>query len=360
VPTADDDEILVTSDTALTFKDVTGTRGPYKFSTIQVHGPLLVGVEREQGATVNIDLAWVDGVHAKKFSPGKTALLTTGIVLASIPVTALGVLFVMAATDTFPSGRPLRVAGHASPVRAPLVRGPRGRMPALRSGRADEATRAKVFAHWAKEASAESASIPAFLALARDLKMASAPAGLVRAARRAAREEATHTEVCTALANDHAEMPIATLAPPTPENADGDYESLLQRLALEAFWDGSVAEGSAATVARESALLTKDETTRLALQTIARDEHAHAELAKHIVAYCLSAGGKAVRNALMESYEQKRAAEEAELGAQSEALTDESGVDEDFLMQNGVPGNDATRKARIETWEKSCAVLARA
>lgn len=354
VKSADNEDVKVTSDTALWFKGVDGAEGAYQFRSIEVQGPLLVGVEREKGAQVNIDLSRMAGVQAKNFSPGKTALATSAVVAGAIP---LG-LFVFIMTKGFGGGRPLRVPGQASPVRATLMRERRAHATAWRPSDGHEAERARIFAHWAKEASAESASIPAFLALARDLKMASAPASLVQAALRAAREEATHTQLCEALANDHAEMPIAAIAPPTPDNADVDDASLVRRLALEAFWDGCVAEGSAATVARRSALLVADETTRLALQTIARDEEQHAELAKRIVAYCLSTGGRAVRHALVESFERKRAAEEAQLDLPDEVSMDED-VDREFLGRRGVPGNELMRQARIETWEKSAAFLAR-
>ena len=188
--------------------------------------------------------------------------------------------------------------------------------------------------------------------------MASAPASLIHAALRAAREEATHTELCTDLANDHADTPIMAVAPPTPIHTDDNNESLLQRLALEAFWDGCVAEGAAAVTARRSAPITKDETTRLALQTIARDEHEHAKLSQQILAFCLSAGGRPVRHALMESFDRKRATEETAL-AERESWAEESGIDDDFLGQCGVPSAAMLHEARIETWEKSTGLLTR-
>lgn len=143
----------------------------------------------------------------------------------------------------------------------------------------------------------------------------------------------------------------------TPTNTDMDRESLLRRLALESFWDGSVAEGAAAAVARRSAPVARDEVTRLALQTIARDETNHAELAKHILAYALDAGGRAVRDTLMESFEHKRAHEEAEMSAEIEDVATEPLVDETFARAYGLAGRSIANAARIEAWEKSVAML---
>jgi hypothetical protein len=221
----------------------------------------------------------------------------------------------------------------------------------------DGATRARLFAHWASEASAECASVPAFLALARDLELASAPTGLVDDARRAAREEATHTVLCAELAGDHAPLPITADAPPTPPSTDGDPQSLLVRLATEALWDGCVAEGVAAAVARRAVVLAGDEATRRALLTIARDEQGHAELARQVLAYCLSAGGRPIRDALVQSFETGRADEEARLDLGEDG--NESSIDEDLARRHGLAGNDVVRAARAEVWGSTLSMLGR-
>jgi hypothetical protein len=359
---AGNEEITYRHDSQLRFTAVDGSQAQLGFRSIEIEGPTFTGVESEKGAQVIVDLSRTSAVQARTFSPAKTAIAATAITVGSLPLAAMTGFFILIAAGGggIGGGRPLRVAGRAEAVRASLLVDTHARRrPRRHHGHiANETTRARVFAHWAKEASAESASIPAFLALARDLQMASAPANLVHAALRAAREEATHTELCTDLANDHAVTPIMAAAPPTPIHTDDDNESLLRRLALEAFWDGCVAEGAAAVTARRSAPMTKDETTRLALQTIARDEHNHAELSQQIVAFCLSTGGRSVRHALMESFDRKRAAEEAGL-AERESRAEESGVDDDFLGHCGVPSAAMLHEARIETWEKSTGLLAR-
>src|SRR6185436_11298871 len=140
--------------------------------------------------------------------------------------------------DSYYGGRPLRTAPGGPRLQAPLVLDRRGRASRCggrrsRSPMGDEATHRRLFAHWANSASGECASIPAFLALARDLRLASAPTALARRALRAAREEANHTELCAALASEHAPWPIATKIPDVPPNEDKDFEALLERLALE-------------------------------------------------------------------------------------------------------------------------------
>lgn len=357
IKSMENESVEFTPSTELRFLRSDGVEKDMYFGSIDIRGPILVGKERDSGQQLNLDLSRMRLVQARNVSPGKT-LLAIGAIGAAIPLAYGAWVLICCYTGPNHAGRPLRMAGRTSPVRAPLalVR-ERGRRARMRDG--DEATRAQIFAHWAQEASAECASIPAFLALARDLKMAGAPRGLIDAALRAAREEATHTKLCTALANRHASNPIVPCTPATPVSIDVDRESLLRRLALESFWDGSVAEGAAAAVARRSAPVARDEVTRLALQTIARDETNHAELAKHIVAYALDAGGRAVRDTLMESFENKRANEEAQMDAEIEDATEERLVDQASAQAYGLGGGSIAKAARIEAWEESASMLVR-
>lgn len=347
----DGERVEFTNDTSLFFRRKDGLKTSAKLASARVNGQLVEAIEKETGKPFVVDVPHLAAVQATKLSPGKTALATIGI-LVPVAGCVWGLMLLNALGAN--SGRPLRISGHASPICAPLMvdRPMRRRMRCT-----DDATRMHLFAHWAQEASTECASIPAFLALARDLKAAGAPQGLVDAALRAAREEATHTELCTALANDHTEASIAAVAPPTPANTDAEPESLLERLVLEAFWDGCVAEGAAASMARRNAMAATDERTRLALQTIARDEQGHADLAKQIIAYGLSVGGCRVAQALMESFERRRAAEEARLDQDDEV--DDPQIDMGHAGRYGLVGRDVTRTARIEAWEKSVAMLAK-
>jgi hypothetical protein len=358
---AEREEVKFTADSELIFRDAKGNQISGQFRSLDLTGPVLVGVRRDNNVNLEVDLSRSPYVSLKNFSVGKTIGATVGVV-AAVPVTVvLGLFVLLAAGGGFGGGRPLRIAGQHSPKRAFLLldHALRTRSRGGRAPRADAATEAALFAHWAKEASSECASIPAFLALARDLELASAPRGLVEMARRAAREEATHTQLCTTLANDHTHAPIAAWTPPTPSNVDIDRESLLLRLAMEAFWDGCVAEGAAAAVARRSAPLAKDEATHDALRTIARDEQNHAELSKQIVAYCLSAGGRPIRDALVESLESSRGAEESRIDRDEEEGADGALLDQDLALAHGLAGNDIWRSSRAEVWEKSVSDLSR-
>lgn len=353
LPTRESDYVDFDADSTVHFEGSDGVEADAQFSSIEIRGPVLFGSTLPNRMELKVDLQRLSKVQVRNNSPPKTALLTTGAVLGAISGTIGGALWLYVSYYTA-SGRPLRLPDQKAPVRAPLgfSRAPR-RTP---EHCADELTRARLFAHWAREASAECASIPAFLALARDLARASAPRNLVDAALRAAREEATHTRLCTALANDHADVPIAACTPPTPQAADANAQGLLERLVVEAFWDGCVAEGSAAAMARRAAVIAKNDTARTALNVIMRDEQGHADLARDILAFGLSVGGDSLRRVLGESFEQRRAEEEARLNAWTAASTMDF-ADEDMLREHGLASNDMQHQARIETWEKSVSML---
>lgn len=363
------EEIEFTSDSKLHFRGMDGDEEKAIFQSIKVRGETFLGVRSDDKALVAINLLGVRSVYVKNPSPAKTTALALGIMLGSVPVAALfGIMIAFATSDGGDGpGRPLRTAPGGLSLRAPLVIDRPGRASRWggrrsRSPMGDEATQRRLFAHWANAASGECASIPAFLALARDLRLASAPSALVRRALVAAREEANHTELCAALASEYAPWPIATRTPDVPPNEDKDFESLLERLALESFWDGCVAEGAAAAVARRSARGAKDEATAQALSTIARDEQGHADLSHQIMAHCIHTGGRKVRNALFESLEQRRADEEAKmsLDASSDGEGDETHrLDEDFARSRGLPSSEVVRAGQAEAWEKSVSALAR-
>lgn len=349
------EEVDFTSSTKLIFHRVDGATREHSFKSISVDGPNFSGIDSE-GSRVEIDLSQLKNVQARNISAGKTALLTTGIVAGSILLGA-SVFYVIAANSVV-EGRPLHLGGCDEPVGADLVFDMQRRRlsrPHL-AQRIDEATRQRIMMHWARATRMEGASVPAFLALARDLRRASAPESLVRAALQAAREEAVHTTLCTNLVNAHGDVQMHAEIPETPAATDGSLDALLERLAVEAFWDGCVGEGSAATSADRSALAIRDEATRLAQQTIARDEAGHADLSRDILAFCMSAGGRSVRNALGESLERKRQVEENRLSKQIE--NDVAGLDEDVLGHYGVPTERAQVAARAETWEKSLQLVA--
>ncbi|MDI1451136.1 hypothetical protein [Polyangium sp. 6x1] len=252
------------------------------------------------------------------------------------------------------SGRPLRHEPNAEATLAPLLVGPPDLMRPRTKGRAlSRGAQERLLSHWARATSAECASVPAFRALARDLARAGAPAALVSRALLSAKEEATHTALCAALANEWSPARLSPLLPSIPESTDRDLSSLLRKLALESFWDGCVGEGAAAAEARRALRDTTDAPTRAALSVIARDEQGHADLSERIVAFCLSAGGKPVRDALMESVERRRSIEEARLSAHAEVAAEDAEA-----RVFGVPGEGVGRIAREEAFEASMRLVA--
>lgn len=192
-------------------------------------------------------------------------------------------------------GRPLRVGdGHAT---ADIVAC--GPAPCdAEMDRLNAATRRALAEAWLFEARTECASIPAFLALARDLRAAGAPASLVQRALAAARDEANHTSLCLAPASACSGVELTAVVPEMPRANDRDRAAALRRLAVESWQDGLLGEGAAAARARRKLARAVDPRARRAQATIARDEQRHAELGRDVAAWCVAEGGRAVRDAL--------------------------------------------------------------
>ena len=105
---------------------------------------------------------------------------------------------------------------------------------------------------WKTAAQDEHAAIPAFKLLAHDLAMSRAPAHLIQAARLAAADEVRHARACLTMAA-RATGDVTSLgsvgAPPNHGEAHIDR---LKRMAIEAWEDGCLGEGTAAAMARRS------------------------------------------------------------------------------------------------------------
>ncbi|MDI1445272.1 hypothetical protein [Polyangium sp. 6x1] len=170
-----------------------------------------------------------------------------------------------------------------------------------RSGKIDEATRAALVSAWQGDARGECASIPAFLALARDLAAVGAPRDLVDRALASAADEVRHTELCASIAGDLASMTFAPDLLPPPRRSGLDRTRELSRLCIESWEDGCLGEGAAAERARRQARGAKEPGIGAALGAIASDEARHAELGWRVVEWCLSEGGRPVREALGEA-----------------------------------------------------------
>jgi hypothetical protein len=191
------------------------------------------------------------------------------------------------------SGRPLRSGDEV--VLPPVVTGD-AREPAC--GTRDGVMVSALAEAWLSDARIECASIPVFVALARDLAQVGAPLALVARALGAADDEAVHTLLCAAVASQLS----GTLAAPAllapPPASDAGREEALGRLAVESWRDGCLGEGAAAERARRAVAHTRHPLARAAHARIAVDEQRHADLAWDVLRWCVATGGPAVAEAL--------------------------------------------------------------
>jgi hypothetical protein len=149
-------------------------------------------------------------------------------------------------------------------------------------------------AEWAHDGLAEHASIPAFARLADELDALGAPRILGYRARRAAGQEVAHTRMCFSIASALAGRTIVPTNCPAPRNR----RPSLEQIAVEAWVDGCVGEGTAALVAREAAAKAGTPGLRAVLERIGRDETEHAALSWDVVSWAQQTGGALVARAL--------------------------------------------------------------
>jgi hypothetical protein len=148
---------------------------------------------------------------------------------------------------------------------------------------------------WARDASAECASITAFLQLALDLLANGAPDDLVAAALDAAEDEARHAHACAAMAGRWLRRPFRPQLPPIPLRAPhaGDHDAIA-RLAIESWLDGALGEGAAAARALAAARQATDDRSRSIQRRIAADEARHAALGWRVLGWALALGDPSV------------------------------------------------------------------
>jgi hypothetical protein len=125
----------------------------------------------------------------------------------------------------------------------------------------------------AASAALEAASVDAFAILAEELRAHGAPARLVRAARRAGRDEVRHARMMSALAR-RARVHLGSCKPPGKHAPRS-----LERIALENAKEGCVREAYGALLATWQSVAAADPKVRSAMHHIAEDETRHAELA---------------------------------------------------------------------------------
>jgi hypothetical protein len=158
---------------------------------------------------------------------------------------------------------------------------------------------------WLEDARLEHSAVSAFLTLAGELAALGAPPSLVRRAIDAARDETAHTRLCLEAARRHTGL-AWTLPPFRPAEAP---RHSIDALVRESWEDGCLGEGIAARSAGEGAAYCRDGWTRSTLETIARDESRHADLAWRVLEWCVGlpgAAGEEARSALSRAVDRVR------------------------------------------------------
>lgn len=161
--------------------------------------------------------------------------------------------------------------------------------------------RARLAARWRENGRTEHASVAAFARLTLDLIALGAPATLIEAANRDAKDEIRHAELCFSLAralDSRSESPGPF---PAAQHAGGlpSTRSLaLAQLAVSSLIDGALHEGVSARVIARLVKRCEEPTVRDALRELAADEGRHAAHGWDVVEWCLSEGGAPVAHAL--------------------------------------------------------------
>jgi hypothetical protein len=141
--------------------------------------------------------------------------------------------------------------------------------------------------HWLRVARMEHASIAAFARFTLQLLALGAPAELVVASQQAMADETKHARMAFALASAYGGREVGPGALAIEGSLDGDEPDAFVATLLR---EGCIGETRAAVEAREELEDTRDPAVRAVLETIARDETRHAELAWRTLAWLLSSG----------------------------------------------------------------------
>jgi hypothetical protein len=142
-------------------------------------------------------------------------------------------------------------------------------------------------ARWARRASEECASVPAFLQLALELAELGAPAALVVRALAAADEELGHAHAAAHVASGFGGAPVRLTPPALRFRPALPRKQALLRLARESWLDGCHNEALAAKIARAERCETRTHEEGAALQLIEREESEHAALALDVLRWTL-------------------------------------------------------------------------
>lgn len=198
---------------------------------------------------------------------------------------------------------------------------------------------ATVGAYFAKLAHLEAASVHAFRTIADELVRFGAPEKLVRAARRARRDEVRHTRMTSALARRFGAALRQPRVAPTGKRA-------LVEFALENAVEGCVSETFGALLAHWQAQHAEDREVRSAMARIARDETRHASLAWQMHRWATSRLGASNR----------RRVSAAMRDAAQTLLAREVALPAALARTVGMPGGEASAKLlailEVELWSE--------
>jgi hypothetical protein len=138
--------------------------------------------------------------------------------------------------------------------------------------------------HWVKVGLMEHASIAAFARFALQLLSLGAPPELIEAAGQAVKDETEHARLAFELASSYAERP---LDPGKLALDDAFGEMDLTCIALNTVLEGCIGETIAAMEAEWASQESREPALCRVLDTIARDEHQHADLAWRFIRWAL-------------------------------------------------------------------------
>jgi hypothetical protein len=196
-------------------------------------------------------------------------------------------------------GRPFLVDGEARRA-ATLVRKDWLKERETTNVELDSATREALTSAWLEDARLEHASVASFARFTLELLALGAPAELVQDAQRAGADEVEHARLCFTLASTYGGRTFG----PGPLSMHGAFGATsLVEAAVHAAREGCVGETLAAIVAAEQLARATDPRVKRALERIARDEAAHAELAWRFVSWAIETGGETVRRAVVTTLE---------------------------------------------------------
>jgi len=202
-----------------------------------------------------------------------------------------------------------------------------GRRPPRLRPSPDRRARTALGAYFSEMAMLEAASVHAFVRIQAELALHSAPAALVRAARRAAHDEVRHARVTGRLARKYGARAARPRIAPAPLRSLAD-------VVIDNEVEGCVRETFGALLATYQATRARDPDVARALRQIAADECGHATLAWDIARWSMARLSRTDRARVRESRKQAVATLSREIESQPSAS---------LVTVAGVPTRSAAR-----------------